>query len=308
MIGSYFYILQNSLHGIKRMGAGLIAGLVPIGIPIGILLVLLILQLTRPAPIVNLQNLVFDQYNRWKPRQVSSDSVLYIDIDEASLARIGQFPWPRSLFAELAETATQHGAAAVVFDILFAEPDRNSPSAILPIWRHLHDNSKLREWAGLEQDITSQVTNTDDRFAQALATTPSIIAMLLSDMGADLPAPKTGFVLHKRADANTNPLANLPTSTAALYNFAPLQQAAHSMGSINAQIDKDGLIRRTPLILRGIEENTQNTQDTQDKIYPSLALEALRIAQGANSIFLKAADTGNAAPHRTMQSLPIIHI
>ena len=86
-----------------------------------VLLTAVSLQLWQPYPIEFTRNLVFDQYNRWLPRHEQDSPVVFVDIDEASLARLGQFPWPRSVFADLVDKMTGYGSAAIAFDILFTE-------------------------------------------------------------------------------------------------------------------------------------------------------------------------------------------
>ena len=60
--------------------------------------------------------------------------MVFVDIDEDSLKQIGQFPWPRQVFAELVTRMADAGAATITFDILFAEKDRTAPNEILPVW------------------------------------------------------------------------------------------------------------------------------------------------------------------------------
>src|SRR5262249_5370322 len=76
-----------------------------------------------------LQNLVFDNYQRAQPRPYRADlPVRIVDIDEQSLEKLGQWPWPRTLIARLVDRLADAGAAVVVFDILFPEPDRMAPA------------------------------------------------------------------------------------------------------------------------------------------------------------------------------------
>src|SRR5271163_5079735 len=64
-----------------------------------------------------LQDLVFDQYQRWKPRPYDFDQpVRIIEIDDESLKRLGQWPWPRERLATLVEALKNAGAAAIAFD------------------------------------------------------------------------------------------------------------------------------------------------------------------------------------------------
>ena len=92
------------------------------------------LLLIDPPLLQTLRHSVFDQYQRAHPRIYQPAPVRIIDIDEESLARIGQWPWPRSRIAELVERLRRAEVAAVGFDVLFAEPDRTSPKAMLGIW------------------------------------------------------------------------------------------------------------------------------------------------------------------------------
>src|SRR5579863_1289429 len=74
---------------------------------------------------------VFDEFLRLKPRQYEPVPVRIVDIDDDSLARFGQWPWPRTLLAKLVNRLTEGGAAAIAFDILFIEPDRTSPARLI---------------------------------------------------------------------------------------------------------------------------------------------------------------------------------
>ncbi len=233
--------------------------------------------------IANTQNRVFDQYNRWQPRQPLNDAVVFVDIDEASLQKYGQFPWPRNLFGDLVLSMTEAGAAAIALDVLFPEPDRTSPQSIIREWSDLQKNPDASEWQQLQEKLTDIIDDPDRYFARILANTPSIISIMLHPDGAGLPAPKTGFALRSSGDPITgapvtSPYQTLQGENKAIVNIAPIQNAALAQGAINARIDSDGIIRRTALLLKGGEA----------LIYPSLGLEALRVAQGAGGFALKA--------------------
>ena len=267
---------------LKRIGLRLQKIILPVMVPMAVLLTAVALQLWQPYPIEFTRNLVFDQYNRWLPRQEQDSPVVFIDIDEASLERIGQFPWPRSVFADLVEKMTGYGTAAIAFDILFTEPDRTAPTEILPVWESLRLNENAPEWQALRAAITAQITSPDDAFARAMADAPVIMATMMSDEVARLPPPKAGVAVRAQGTANNNgldPMRNVPASRFAISNRDLLNDNALGLGSINARIDGDGIIRRASLLYRAGEH-----------IYPSLALESLRVAQGAGSIVVRASD------------------
>ena len=60
------------------------------------------------------------------PPPAAPPGPLLVDIDERSLARFGQWPWPRDRIARLLEQIGAAGPASVGVDIVFPEPDRTS--------------------------------------------------------------------------------------------------------------------------------------------------------------------------------------
>ena len=81
----------------------------------------------QPPPVRELRNMLFDSYQRLFPRARISAPAMIVAVDEASLARYGQWPWPRARVAELLRTISADDPAAVGVDILFPEPDGTSP-------------------------------------------------------------------------------------------------------------------------------------------------------------------------------------
>src|SRR5947209_13963201 len=79
-----------------------------------------------------LRLIAFDSYQQLAPQSYDPRlPVRIVDIDEPSLARLGQWPWPRTKVRDLLLELTGKGAAVVGFDILFAEPDRTSVEEIV---------------------------------------------------------------------------------------------------------------------------------------------------------------------------------
>ena len=92
------------------------------------LLAMLALGVTAPDELDGVRNFSFDAYQRIRPRVWSPDTpVRIVDIDDESLARLGQWPWPRARMGAIVKAASDLGAATVAFDMAFAEPDRLSP-------------------------------------------------------------------------------------------------------------------------------------------------------------------------------------
>src|SRR3954471_10254857 len=97
-------------------------------IAVFLLLDLVLVRIWDPFPVEALRLKVFDLYQLVLPRTVTQRPVAIVDIDEDSLKQIGQWPWPRTLLADMVTKLTRAGAVAVGFDVLFPEPDRQSPA------------------------------------------------------------------------------------------------------------------------------------------------------------------------------------
>src|SRR5260370_26389040 len=101
------------------------------------------LRIGNPPPLEELRLRTFDTYQKLAPRPPMPDSpVVILDIDEQSLSAFGQWPWPRTLVADLVTRLTNLGAAAVAFDIIFAEPDRLSTNLVAGALAHLDDETR----------------------------------------------------------------------------------------------------------------------------------------------------------------------
>ncbi len=222
---------------------------------------------SRPQHV--LSDSLFDQYQRWRPRAAADLPVRIIDIDEASLARYGQWPWPRTRLAELLTKVSSGETApapkAIAFDIIFAEPDRTSPRAAAAHWP-----------LGVEQRAAlAALPDHDAVFAQVLARAPAVLGFVASHEAASrLPAVNARFIM-KGADS-THWLRDLVGAVPAL---PVLEAAAQGQGIFSFVPDGDGVVRRVPLVLR-----LGTTK------MPTLATEALRVAAREQNIFLTSAD------------------
>jgi adenylate cyclase len=238
-----------------------------------VLLVLIILagavafRIADPFVTQALRLIAFDSYQRLAPATYDpSLPVRVVDIDEESLARIGQWPWPRTIMAELIEKLNAQGAAASVFDILFAEADQNSPEQAI---KHLPAD----EAAAISKIIGAQEPF-DSVFARAIAATPTVLAVAFTSRISEPPPQKAGFAV-----AGDDPRRFIPTYGGAARNLRELDEKATGIGSINWTPDRDQVIRRVPLLYR-----------VGDNFYPTLVTESLRVAQGANTYVLKASN------------------
>ena len=189
-------------------------------------------------------------------------------IDEASLAEFGQWPWPRTRIAEATRKLIDLGAAAVAFDIIFGEPDRTSLERLVPAMP-----------AGPVRDaLAAQIGTTppnDDVLAEAFAAGPVVVGATLLVNGQPNPiAAKAGF-----ATAGDDPRPFISDFRSAAVPLPNLAQAARGIGMTNWLPDRDQVIRRVPLVTR-----------QGQTLYPSLSLEALRVAEGVSTIVIRSSN------------------
>src|ERR1700730_13464003 len=97
------------------------------------------LRIADFAPIEELRVRTFDPFQRIDPRVKTARPVTIVDIDEKSLAKFGQWPWPRTRIADMIVNLTRLGAAAIAFDIMFAEPDPLNPDVAADKFRTLEE-------------------------------------------------------------------------------------------------------------------------------------------------------------------------
>ena len=231
-----------------------------------VILASLALRVWDPSPVARLRSLVFDTYQRLSPRAYDpSLPVRIVDIDEDSLKQIGQWPWPRTVFADLVNKLAASGAAAIGFDIVFPEPDRMSPSNTLRFW------PKSEALAGLREEVEKLPSN-DQVFAAAIGTAPVVLGFIAAPQGTSIPESKAGF-----AHGGDDPKLFAPYYPAAAASLKELQDNAQGSGSLNWIPEHDQIIRRLPMVVR-----------VGDTLYPSFVAEMLRLAQGASTYIVKS--------------------
>ena len=225
----------------------------------------------QPGLLLSLRALAFDGYQRLAPAPQWADSpVRVVAIDETALQQFGQWPWPRSTISRLTEELGAAGAAAIVFDVMFAEADRTSPEQMLA-WLPPEQSRTLRP-------VIANWPTHDSAFAETLARHPTVLAGVLHHEGDAAFPIKAGF-----ASAGDDPLPFLARFEAYSGSLPALTEAARGVGFINWLPDRDQVIRRVPLLAR-----------QGDTIAPSLTLEALRVAQGASTYIVRSSNASGA--------------
>ncbi|MDR3392825.1 MAG: adenylate/guanylate cyclase domain-containing protein [Sulfuriferula sp.] len=189
--------------------------------------------------------------------------VVIIDIDEASLKRVGQWPWGRDQMARLTTALFEHyHVAAAGFDVVFAEPDGRSGLATL---EHLA-TTQFRQDPQFSRviDMARPLLDYDAIFAKSLSAGPVVLGYYFTpypQTSGTLPSPVfTDATLH---GLDRNFLHNQGYGA----NIARLQQAATDSGYFNMSSDFDGVTRRMPMLA-----------EYGGAVYEALSLATLRAA------------------------------
>ena len=209
--------------------------------------------------------MVFDNYQRLSPRPYEDAAVRILDIDDETIARQGQWPWPRTDIARLTLALGRAGAAAIAFDVVFSETDRTSPHELA---------KRFAESDPGAAKILNALPDNDDQLARIFGATNSVTGFFLTNGPTQHQAePKAGLIVS----------GSLPTSaphyTNAIMPLEKLMAPAIGNGSLSIAPDPDSVIRRAPLIA------IQN-----DRVLPSLSLDAMRVALGADSVIVNTTD------------------
>ncbi|MEX2200318.1 MAG: adenylate/guanylate cyclase domain-containing protein, partial [Dongiaceae bacterium] len=240
-------------------------------IALPLLALLLWVRVEDPVLIEALRLRSFDLMQKIAPREVEQYPVQIVDIDEASIVEIGQWPWPRTVLAELVDRLMASGAAVVGFDILFAEPDRTSPAMIAQRLDGIDPGTRA---------LLESLPDHDGIFAATLARCRCVLGYsVLESLGAS--ANETPVAPAAIAEIGGDPRPFLYPYPGVLSNLAPLEAAAAGRGLFTLDPEQDGLVRRVPLLMR-----VGNT------ILPALAPELLRVATGQTTYAVQRNEIG----------------
>jgi serine phosphatase RsbU (regulator of sigma subunit)/CHASE2 domain-containing sensor protein len=216
-----------------------------------------------PAMAQRMRAIAFDTYQQLSPREYDpATPVRIVDIDDASLAARGQWPWPRNDLANLVSRLEAMGAVAIVFDMVFPEPDRLSPEQIA---KRFPEDATLLE----AKKVLSAAPTNDNAFADAIARAHVVLSFAGVQGAAPARLPPLVAELEYKGD---DPRLFVPAFKSAVVNLPLLSAKAAGSGFNNWIPEQDQVIRKLPLLIR-----------VGDALYPSIAAEGLRVAQGVSN-------------------------
>ena len=231
-----------------------------------------VVRFQDPAPVEELRIRTFDIYQHIDPRVKKMRPVTIVDIDEKSLAdpRLGQWPWPRTRVADIVNTLTRMKAAVIGFDVVFSEPDRLNPDNAAENFRGLDEATREKLRA---------LPSNDQIFADAIKKSRVVLGEsagqdVRSDLAKELPV--TGFAM-----GGEDPDPWMFEFRGLLRNVRSLELAAAGRGLFTIVPERDGLVRRVPMIMLA-----------QGVKMPSLSFEILRVLAGSGTIIMRTGKEG----------------
>jgi adenylate cyclase len=242
------------------------------------------LFMLAPEFLYRLEFNLYDQHFRWRGARPANERVAIVAIDEASLTAMGRWPWSRTVLAQLLRRLDEAGAAVIAFDVLLSEPERSPERDVVERLR-ARIGARTNDLA-VQRELERMLAETDPDAALAAAIRESGRVVLASNFvlgPSDTTAPerqgarlKAALGTRKSAE-DPNPIRNYadrgryPPAHALqeTYPIARLVAAAASVGHVNNIPEFDGSTRYEALII-----------ESRGYYYPSLALEAIRVAGG----------------------------
>ncbi len=225
-----------------------------------------------PEPLPTFRNAFFDFAQRLLPADgdLLQTPTTIVDIDEASLAALGQWPWPRDLLADLVNGLSKHDPSVVGVSIIFPEPDRLSPESLL---QRFPMDAPLRE-------SLAQLPSNDAVLAFSLRQVPAVLGTAV--MTADENTAEISFlrapILLRLGQYSATEIRRYP---ALLRNLPILEEAATGIGVVSVELSGDGVVRRMPIVML-----------VGDAVLPSFAAEVVRVAKRVPAISVEIEGPG----------------
>lgn len=209
--------------------------------------------------------LLFDGWQRMAPRQIATDKVAVVLIDDLSLEVVSAWPWPRYYMAHLTAKIGQQIPAVVGFDMIFPEPDPMSPDRFAEFYPEIDKSTSIK---------ISQLESMDSVFAAAIAETPTVLPRLGVPFNGREPDE-----LLQEALVKGQPPPNTPVFEQVLASLPEFEGVSYGLAAFNGTPDSDAIVRRVPLTIK-----------FGDTPLPGLAVELARIATGAEQLVWRGTD------------------
>lgn len=245
------------------------------------------LRIVDPPAVARLRVAIFDTYQRLLPRQADpAIPVRIVAVDEKSIEALGQWPWPRDRLAEIVTKLKAAGARSIVFDLILSEPDRLSANEL----------AKLIGGRGRSQALIDDLAKLPSNDAQLAASFDAALVTIgvSGDTGTrgTIAQPTVGL-----SAAGDDPALFVPSFAGGVGTLPILAEKAEGIGAVNWLPSDDQIVRHVPLLvsIKGV-------------LYPSLSLEALRIATGQTTVFVKSSGASGITAFGQASGIELIRV
>jgi adenylate cyclase len=231
-----------------------------------LLALLLVLVMWTDMPVVTSMRLAWlDAYQALSPRERHSAPAVIVAIDEKSLDRFGQWPWPRDLVARLLDRIRAAQPAAIGVDLLFPNPDRLSPEQLAPT---------LAVYNAALAARLAKLPPHDSTLAASIKAGPVVLGIAGLETAGSGPAA-AAFTPSLQRGGDATPF--LRHYAEALRSLPVLERSARGHGLLSADTE-GGVVRRVPMV----------AAIGSTPVLP-LSLEMLRVAS-RNPLFTVSSD------------------
>ena len=230
-------------------------------------ILLIVLKITNIDIVKKISLINYDFYQKTLVKG-EVKNITIIDIDEKSIAAIGQFPWRRDVYAKILSQLNQYNPASVAFDIFFSEEDKQNPKNLL---------IELKKNNNISENI--EVLDTNKIFIDEIKKTKAIlpvVGVIKKNIVINNSKPKLRII-----SKGSNPKNYLFKFNGKITSLEKINNAATGIGSISLLPGIDGIIRSVPILL-----------NIDDQIWPSLSLESIRVSNDQKNLLIETNDTG----------------
>jgi adenylate cyclase len=228
------------------------------------------------------ENYLYDVRIRLTMPGTVDERIVIVDIDEASQAELGQWPWPRNTLAAIVDRLFDVYAVRVLgLDVLFAEAEETSAERLVA--RLLTSDIASDPAVRTELHRLHETLDSNYRFAESFIARDVVTGFVFKDFVSENEPASTGVLPPPLMGAGTTANLAVPFVEAAGFagNLRELQENAAAGGFFDSPIiDADGVFRRAPLVQR-----------YRGDLYPSLALAVARVVLESPEVGFQFAKT-----------------
>lgn len=224
---------------------------------IGVAVVLAVLVLHQATDLFGTLERRFYDFGSTLTSRVPSDKVAVIAIDDASITRIGRWPWSRDVHATLIDRLAAAGARTIAHTAFFFEPQTDRGLAYIRKIREIvpppaEGTPPSDDTVGRLNQVIAEaeaVLDTDAKLAGSVERAKNVVLPSVYRLGeplgrADQPLPPSivRYTLDDRGSISV-------PSVGGQQPLVALSQFAAGVGHLNQVPDQDGTLRREPLLV-----------------------------------------------------------